>query len=85
MFLVSGPALVTETCKAGVAGTFPALNARTRKSSTPGWARSTRPWPPPHRRSGGAVAPYGVNLILHASNPRVAPDLELICKHGCPS
>ncbi|MBS1225878.1 MAG: nitronate monooxygenase [Proteobacteria bacterium] len=29
MFLVSGPALVIETCQAGVAGTFPALNART--------------------------------------------------------
>mgnify|MGYP000974670097 CR=1 FL=1 len=29
MFLVSGPTLVAETCKAGVAGTFPALNART--------------------------------------------------------
>jgi nitronate monooxygenase len=86
MFLVSGPALVTETCKAGVAGTFPALNARTPEEFD-AWlgeidaalaaARAADP--------AARVAPYGVNLILHASNPRVAPDLELICKHGCPS
>ena len=31
MFLVSGPELVTETCKAGVAGSFPALNARSNE------------------------------------------------------
>jgi len=85
MFLVSGPALVAETCKAGVAGTFPALNART-PDELDAWlgtlnadlaaARTADP--------AAAVAPYGINLILHASNPRVAPDLELICKHKVP-
>lgn len=85
MFLVSGPALVTETCKAGVAGTFPALNARTPEQLD-GWlaeinaalaaARAAAPSAP--------VSPYGINLILHSSNPRVAPDLALIGKHQVP-
>jgi nitronate monooxygenase len=85
MFLVSGPALVAETCKAGVAGTFPALNARTPEELD-AWlgqlnadlaaARAADP--------AAAIAPYGVNLILHASNPRVAPDLELFCRHKVP-
>jgi nitronate monooxygenase len=73
MFLVSGPELVTETCKAGVAGTFPALNART-SAQLDAWlgtidkalatARAADPSAP--------IAPYGINLILHASNPRGA-------------
>lgn len=85
MFLVSGPELVTETCKAGVAGSFPALNARSNEQLD-AWlgdinqaletARAAAP--------AAAVAPYGINLILHASNPRVEPDLELICKHRVP-
>lgn len=85
MFLVSGPELVTETCKAGVAGSFPALNARSNEQLD-AWlgdinqaletARAAAPAAP--------VAPYGINLILHASNPRVEPDLELICKHRVP-
>lgn len=85
MFLVSGPELVTETCKAGVAGSFPALNARSNEQLD-AWlgdinqaletARAAAPEAP--------VAPYGINLILHASNPRVEPDLELICKHRVP-
>lgn len=85
MFLVSGPELVTETCKAGVAGSFPALNARSSEQLD-AWlsdidqaleaARATAPEAP--------VAPYGINLILHASNPRVGPDLDLICKHRVP-
>lgn len=85
MFLVSGTELVIETCKAGVAGTFPALNARSPEQLD-GWlaeitaalaaAKAADP--------AAAISPYGINLILHASNPRVAPDLELICKHKVP-
>ena len=81
MFLVSGPALVIETCQAGVAGTFPALNARTSEQLD-GWLAeinatlAAAPTTP--------VSPYGVNLILHASNPRVAADLALIAQHRVP-
>jgi len=80
MFLVSGPDLVIGTCQAGVAGTFPALNARTPEQLDEwlGLINSAA------AASDTPVAPYGVNLILHASNPRVAPDLELLVKHRVP-
>ncbi|MCA0187818.1 MAG: nitronate monooxygenase [Proteobacteria bacterium] len=85
MFLVSGPELVTETCKAGVAGSFPALNARSNEQLD-AWLGDINQALETARAAApeAAVAPYGINLILHASNPRVEPDLELICKHRVP-
>jgi nitronate monooxygenase len=81
MFLVSGPDLVVEACRAGVLGTFPALNQRTSEGFE-AWldeiearlaaASSERP------------APYGVNLIVHRTNPRVDADLKIIIKHRVP-
>lgn len=85
MFLVSGPHLVIEACKAGVAGTFPTLNARpievldewlTQINAELGAAMAANPMAP--------VAPYGVNLILHHSNTRLAQDFELVVKHKVP-
>ena len=83
MFLVSGPELVSETCKAGVAGTFPALNARSPEQLD-GWLTEIDAALAAARDTEPAVAPYGINLILHASNLRLAPDLELICRHKVP-
>jgi nitronate monooxygenase len=85
MFLVSGPRLVIETCKAGVAGTFPALNARTPEQLD-GWLGEITAALAAERAAdpSAPVSPYGINLILHASNSRVAPDLELICKYKVP-
>ena len=85
MFLVSGPELVTETCKAGVAGTFPALNART-PAQLDAWLGSINAGLAEAKAAAPAapIAPYGINLILHASNARVGPDLELICRHRVP-
>jgi nitronate monooxygenase len=80
MFLVSGPDLVIGTCQAGVAGTFPALNARTPELLDEWLGRINNAL----AASETPAAPYGVNLILHASNPRVAPDLELLVKHKVP-
>ena len=69
MFLVSGPDLVVATCNAGVVGTFPALNQRT----TEGFAQ----WLDEiESRIDGSV-PYGVNLIVHRSNPRLQADLQV--------
>ncbi|MDQ8020314.1 MAG: nitronate monooxygenase [Moraxellaceae bacterium] len=77
MFLVSGPELVIATCTAGVAGSFPALNARP-SSQFDMWLGQI----------GDALdadaAPYGVNLILHASNVRLADDLALCVSHKVP-
>lgn len=78
MFLTSGPDLVVETCKAGVIGTFPALNPRT-SAGFGDWLTEIET-----RLADGYAAPYGVNLIVHKSNPRVAPDLDLVVKHRVP-
>ena len=85
MFLVSGPHLVIEACKAGIAGTFPTLNARpievldewlTQINAELGAAMAADPQAP--------IAPYGVNLILHHSNKRLEQDFELVVKHKVP-
>jgi nitronate monooxygenase len=75
MFLVSGPELVIASCKAGIVGTFPALNQRT----TEGFVE----WLDEIKAAVGD-APYGVNLIVHKSNPRVQADLAECVKHKVP-
>lgn len=85
MFLVSGPELVIATCKAGVAGTFPALNARPA-AQLEDWLSRIDAALAEHRTNnpGGPCAPYGVNLILHASNARLEEDLATIVRHRVP-
>jgi nitronate monooxygenase len=61
MFLISGPDLVVETCRAGVIGTFPALNQRTSEGYEV-WLREVE------ARLGPEAAPFGVNLIVHRTN-----------------
>ena len=85
MFLVSGPELVIETCKAGVAGTFPSLNARPL-AQFDDWLTQIETALAAHRaaRSDAPCAPFGVNLILHPSNARLAEDLDLVVRHQVP-
>lgn len=79
MFLVSGPDLVVETCRAGVLGTFPALNQRTSDGFRR-WLDEIR-----SRLADAAdAAPYGVNLIVHRTNPRLAADLEIVVAEKVP-
>ncbi|WP_334174938.1 nitronate monooxygenase [Pseudoxanthobacter sp.] len=79
MFLVSGPDLVVETCRAGVLGTFPALNQRTTAGFA-GWLDDIAA-----RLHGVAgAAPFGVNLIVHRSNPRLEADLAVTVAHRVP-
>ena len=85
MFLVSGPELVIGACRAGVAGSFPALNARTSELLDE-WLGRINAAAKAQREAAAQTpfAPWGVNLILHPSNARVAPDLDLLVKHKVP-
>ncbi|MDO9599508.1 MAG: nitronate monooxygenase [Azoarcus sp.] len=85
MFLVSGPELVIASCKAGVAGTFPALNARPA-AQLEAWLTQIDRALVAQRAAApeAACAPYGVNLILHPSNKRLEEDLATIVRHRVP-
>ena len=77
MFLVSGTELVVAACRAGVLGTFPALNQRT-SAGLDAWLTTL------DALLGPDDAPYGVNLIVHRTNARVTTDLEVIVRHQVP-
>jgi len=77
MFLVSGPDLVIETCRGGVMGTLPALNHRT-SSGFEEWLSHVQ------LALGPNDAPFGVNLIVHATNPRFADDFAICIEHRVP-
>ena len=77
MFLVSGPDLVVESCRSGLCGTFPALNQRTGAGFDE-WLCEIE------ERLGEDSAPYGVNLIVHKTNPRLEEDLATCVKHKVP-
>lgn len=77
MFLASGPDLVIACCNAGICGTFPALNQRTTDDFAD-WLKHIE-----DRLAPGA-APFGVNLIVHRSNPRLKADLETVVAHKVP-
>ena len=85
LFIVSGPELVIAQCKAGIVGSFPALNARpvekldewlTRIENELGEYKALHP--------EKKVAPYAVNQICHASNDRLMKDMETCVKHKVP-
>ena len=84
MFLISGPKLVIECCKNGVVGTFPALNHRTTEGFEQWVIEIKEALDGYEQESGKPAAPFGVNLIVHRTNPRVQADLEIIVKHQVP-
>ena len=71
MFIVSGPELVTAQCKAGIVGSFPALNARPQQALDD-WLREISASLAEHADANPQqpVAPYAVNQICHQSNGR---------------
>jgi nitronate monooxygenase len=85
MFLVSGPELVIEQCKAGVIGSFPALNARPQEELDV-WLTRIETALAKHRdeNPGARVAPYAVNLIVNQANKRLEQDFETCAKHKVP-
>lgn len=77
MFIVSGPELVIEQCKAGIVGSFPALNARPQEKLRE-WLQQIRDALATYAADnpGEIVAPFAVNQIVHASNSRLEIDVQ---------
>jgi nitronate monooxygenase len=85
LFIVSGPDLVIAQCKAGIVGSFPALNARPQaqldewlhriREELAAWDRDNPDTP---------AAPFAVNQIVHRSNPRLEEDLATCATHKVP-
>jgi len=84
MFLISGPRLVIECCKNGIVGTFPALNQRTSEGFEKWLIEIKTALSDFEKETGKKAAPFGVNLIVHHSNPRINADLALCVKHKVP-
>lgn len=84
MFLISNPKMVIECCKAGVVGTFPALNQRTTEGFEEWVVEIKTELEKFEKETGIKPAPFGVNLIVHPTNPRVMPDMQIIVKHKVP-
>lgn len=84
MFLVSGTELVIEACKNGVCGTFPSLNGRKSEDFETMLIEITSALAAYEKETGKKAAPFGVNLIVNKTNPRVLPDLELCVKYKVP-
>jgi nitronate monooxygenase len=85
LFIISHPPLVLAQCKAGVVGSFPALNARPESQLDDWLAEITEDLASydaanPDRPS----APFAVNQIVHKSNTRLQHDLELCVKYKVP-
>ena len=78
----AGPQLVIECCKNGIVGTFPALNQRSTEGFEEWVIEIKTELEKFEQETGKKAAPFGVNLIVHPTNPRVQPDLEVCMKHG---
>jgi nitronate monooxygenase len=85
MFIVSGPELVIAQCKAGVVGSFPALNARPA-SQLDEWLHQITEELAAHDRDHPerSAAPFAVNQIVHRTNDRLEPDMEVCAKWRVP-
>ena len=85
MFIVSGPELVIAQCKAGIVGSFPALNARP-KEELEKWIIRIKLELEQYQKENPnkKVAPFAVNQICHGSNDRLQHDTEVCVKHEVP-
>jgi len=85
LFLVSGPDLVIAQCKAGIIGSFPALNARPQHVLDE-WLTRIKTELAEYKELNpeAKVAPFAVNQICHGSNDRLMQDMETCVKHEVP-
>ena len=85
LFIVSGPELVIAQCKAGVVGSFPALNARPQTMLDEWLHQITEELAAWNRDNPGTpAAPYAVNQIVHKSNDRLDADMATCAKWQVP-
>ncbi|CAN5669532.1 nitronate monooxygenase family protein [soil metagenome] len=85
LFIISGPELVIAQCKAGVVGSFPALNARPVSQLDEWLAQITEELADWDRKNPDHLsAPFAVNQIVHKSNNRLEEDVELAVKYRVP-
>jgi nitronate monooxygenase len=85
MFIVSGPELVAEQCKAGIVGSFPALNARPQETLVE-WIQQIKADLAAHSAANpdDPVAPFAVNQIVHPTNQRLHEDMQVCVDEQVP-
>lgn len=84
MFLISGPQLVIECCKNNIIGTFPSVNQRTTDGFENWLIEIETALEKYNNENEKAAAPFGVNLVVHKTNPRWKEDLKIVVKHKVP-
>ena len=85
LFIISNPDLLIAACKAGIVGSFPALNARPIEVLDQWLARITDELDRYNQETPDSpAAPFAVNQIVHRSNDRLMQDVELCVKHKVP-
>ena len=85
LFIISNPELVIAQCKAGVVGSFPALNARP-SGVLDEWLHQITEELAAHNRDNPdrPAAPFAVNQIVHRSNARLEEDMQVCEKWQVP-
>jgi len=85
MFIASGPALVAAQCKAGIVGSFPALNARPAELLDT-WLTDLQRELADYQEAhpDRKVGPIAVNQIVHQSNDRLEHDVAVCVRHQVP-
>lgn len=89
LFIISNPDLVIAQCKAGIVGSFPALNAREKEGEPiqlEAWLKRITEELDAYNQANPdtPAAPYAVNQIVHRSNERLERDLEICAKWNVP-
>ncbi|MEC7963087.1 MAG: nitronate monooxygenase family protein [Pseudomonadota bacterium] len=89
LFIISNPDLVIAQCKAGIVGSFPALNAREAEGEPielERWLIRINEELDRHNQANPdqPAAPFAVNQIVHRSNGRLERDLEICVRHKVP-
>ncbi|CAB3784052.1 hypothetical protein LMG28688_01784 [Paraburkholderia caffeinitolerans] len=85
MFIVSYPELVLAQCKAGIVGSFPALNARPAELLDE-WITQIQAQLAAHKAANpdAVIGPIAVNQIVHQSNTRLEHDVRVCVEHQVP-